>query len=73
MADDTVAAYRVLGFQVGQGPNEVAVKLELAGQAGPASQIAIALGPKAAAELAKQLGEASAATAIAKTRASFRQ
>jgi hypothetical protein len=72
MADDNVAAHRVLGFQVGQRPTEVVVKLELAGQSGPASQIAIALGPKAAAELAKQLGEASAATAIAKKPASFR-
>lgn len=73
MADDTVAAHRVLGFQVGQGPNEVVVKLELAVRSGPASRIAIALGPKAAAELAKQLGEASAAAAIAKTPTSFRQ
>ena len=70
---DPIPAFLVLGFQVGVGRGEVGVKLELISATGDTTQqFMIALLPKTAGELGKQLGEAAAA-AIGSTPASFRQ
>jgi hypothetical protein len=67
-------SYRVLGFQVGVGPGEVAVLLELAGAtSGGTQKITVVLKPRTAEELGKQLADAAPVAAVAQTPTSLRQ